>query len=331
MARPTIPLADDCTPLKRAADRGELELIAYGRGQYPGTRLASDVLPGLRSMGCWDAVGPQSWGLPMHRNEGIEICQVLHGELVFLTDTERHLLCPGDITITRPWQRHQLGDPMVRPSRLFWVILDVEDHGSQNRWDFPGWIAPDAGSRREILRTFRKNQRCQTRDYEQTLKPFLNDLVGQMKAEGPLVHAQIAAGINHLLLAVAQMLSEDMESPHSDPQGLNQTITHFYQDLEHSVETAAEPWTISQIAHACRVGVTYLTRSCRERFNCTPVEQLNRIRLHHASRLLEREPNLTVTEVAFKVGYNTSQYFATRFRKQYGISPQAYRSARERG
>ena len=70
----SIQKADSCEPLADAVRRGEVSLIARARGQYPGTRIPEARLPGLRSIGCWDAVGPQNWGLPMHRNEGIEIC-----------------------------------------------------------------------------------------------------------------------------------------------------------------------------------------------------------------------------------------------------------------
>ena len=107
---------DDCQPLREGMERGEVEMFARVRGQYPGTPLEEGRLPGLRTVGYWDAVGPQSWGLPMHRNEGIEICYLLSGETAFATDHESVLLRPGDITITRPWQRHRLAIPTSAPA-----------------------------------------------------------------------------------------------------------------------------------------------------------------------------------------------------------------------
>ena len=138
--------ADDCQPLKKAVAEGRVHLAARVRGQYPGTPLASGQLPNLRTIGYWDAVGPQSWGLPKHRNEGIEICYLLNGETTFATDEESVMLRPGDITITRPWQNHQLGDPHIRHCKLFWVILDVETGPGRNQWQFPDWIGPDPDS-----------------------------------------------------------------------------------------------------------------------------------------------------------------------------------------
>lgn len=83
--------ADDCQPLRDAVARGEVRMEARVRGQYPGTPLGKGRLPGLRTIGYWDAVGPQSWGLPMHRNEGIEICYLLHGQKMFNATPSGHL------------------------------------------------------------------------------------------------------------------------------------------------------------------------------------------------------------------------------------------------
>ncbi len=319
---------DDCQPVRQAVVRGEMQMTARARGQYPGTPLEPGRLPGLRTIGYWDAVGPQTWGLPMHRNEGIEICYLLSGELVFATDHESVLLRPGNITITRPWQRHRLGDPEIRPCRLFWVILDVENGAGREAWQFPDWIGPDAESRRELLRIFRMNQLCHVADDGQSLRPFLLGASDRLDVPGSLETAHLADTVNHLLLAVARILSGDAIGQHDDPHGFDRTVHGFFHGLEASVETAAEPWTVAEIARACRVGVTYLTASCKEIFNATPSDQLCRIRLAHAARLLRDEAHFSITEVAFTVGFNSSQYFATRFRRQFGTTPGAFREGR---
>ncbi|WOO43725.1 AraC family transcriptional regulator [Rubellicoccus peritrichatus] len=318
--------SDDCSPLTAAVKRGEVSLVAHSRGQYPGKHLSDDKLPGLRTIGYWDAVGPQSWGLPMHRNEGIEICYLLSGQTSFSTDTGEWLLHAGDITITRPWQRHSLGNPNIEACKLFWIILDVESSDARTQWEFPKWVGPDAHSRRELLRIFRQNQCCHLVDKGSQLKGFMQHTFEKITDDGPLATAYLANAINYLLLSVAQRLSEGIEQAGKDPQGFNQTIRQFFQGLEASIEKAADPWTVDTMAHACRVGKSYLTTSCREIFNSTPSEQLNLIRLFHASKLLTADPDRSVTQVAFETGFNSSQYFANRFKKHFGMTPQTYRA-----
>lgn len=320
--------SDDCSPLTSAVDRGEVSLIAYSRGQYPGIRLKTGILTGLRSIGVWNAVGPQHWGLPMHRNEGIEICYVLSGQTEFATDTEQRTLRAGDITITRPWQRHCLGNPNIRPCKLFWIIIDVESSKQSSIWELPEWVGPDIHSRRELLRTYRQNQCCHLIDKGGDLKRVVERSFQFAQADGPLITAHLSNLVNSVLLTVAERLSADIAQSSKDPQGFDQTIGYFFKGLEASVDKAAEPWTVNSMAHACRVGKSYLTTSCREIFNTTPSEQVNLIRLHHAGRMLHSDKTRTITEIAFEVGFNSSQYFANRFKKQFGCTPAQYMKAK---
>jgi AraC family 4-hydroxyphenylacetate 3-monooxygenase operon regulatory protein len=318
-------VGDDCSPLLAAAERGEVSLKAFGRGQYPGSTLKPDWLPGLRSIGLSNGVGPQHWGLPMHYNEGIEIGYVLGGQMPFATDSGTWLLKEGDITITRPWQRHCLGNPNVSACKYFWIILDVESTGGGRVWKFPDWIGPDEFSRRELLSIYRKNQCNHLVDNSHFLKDFIVRSYEMHKLSEPLTAAHLAATINAVLLSVASRLSAGIELQPDDPQGYNQAISHFFKGLENDAEKASEPWTLDSMAHACRVGKSYLTVSCRKIFNATPSDQLNLIRLHHASSLLTQHQETTVTEIAFRVGFNSSQYFANCFKRQFGSTPSAYR------
>ena len=71
--------ADTCEPLKRGVERGEVTLVARARGAYPGDRLRPDDVPEVRTVGYWDALHDQRWGLDWHRNEGIELTFVAQG------------------------------------------------------------------------------------------------------------------------------------------------------------------------------------------------------------------------------------------------------------
>lgn len=317
--------ADDCSPLIAAAERGEVELTALSRGQYPGTKLKHGVLPGLRTIGYWSAVGSQSWGLPVHRNEGIEICYMLNGETAFGTDHGSWTLRSGDIAVTRPWQRHYLGDPYIRPCKLFWMILDVESSQEHAIWEFPDWVGADAKSRRELLRIFRKSKSCYLADTDKLFGQFMRETCEKLSDDGSLQVAQLANRMNSLLLTVAEGLNRSIEGPAQDHSGFDQTIRQFFEGLEASVEKAAEPWTVSSMAHVCRVGKSYLTASSKRIYNATPAEQLTYTRLAHARIMLSREPNRSITEVAFTTGFNSSQYFANQFKKHIGLTPGNYR------
>src|SRR3712207_5072971 len=115
--------ADTCEPLKRAAEQGQVRLVARGRAGYPGPPLPSRELREVRNVGYWDADHDQPWGLDWHRNEGLEITYVSRGRVTFSVDQQEFLLSDGDLTITRPWQVHCVGNPHISACRLHWIIL----------------------------------------------------------------------------------------------------------------------------------------------------------------------------------------------------------------
>ena len=55
-------------------------------------------------------------------------------------------------------------------------------------------------------------------------------------------------------------------------------------------------------------------------------EYINELRISDAKRLL-KESSLSVTEIAFLIGFDSSNYFSEIFKKQVGISPLKYRKA----
>jgi AraC family L-rhamnose operon regulatory protein RhaS len=72
------------------------------------------------------------------------------------------------------------------------------------------------------------------------------------------------------------------------------------------------------------MGVTAFSKYCREFVNAGPVEFLNRCRLDHAVQLLRQDASLSITDIAMSCGFNSSQYFATRFRQRFHVAPSKF-------
>ena len=58
----------------------------------------------------------------------------------------------------------------------------------------------------------------------------------------------------------------------------------------------------------------------------TPSEFIRQIRLRHAEQLL-RKSQMTVAEVAYKVGFNNPRYFSKYFKEMYGMMPSEYKNS----
>lgn len=89
---------------------------------------------------------------------------------------------------------------------------------------------------------------------------------------------------------------------------------------EHYAETISR----EDLAHHLGMSSDYLTYCFRREVEMTPIAYLNRYRVNQAKILLA-ESDKNITEIAIEVGFSDSSYFSRVFRRQVGISPDAYR------
>lgn len=318
--------ADTCQALINAARAGKVRFKACARGSYPGTPLPARVMPGLCSAGFWDVVGPQDWGLELHRNEGIELTFLERGSLPFMVNSQNVTLQPGSLTITRPWQSHQVGNPHLGASRLHWVILDVNVRRPNQDWQWPPWIIMQPDDLAQLTRMLRGNERPVWPATHEVRNCFQK--IGQVleggSAEGAL--SRLAVAINELLLLTFEMLRRMPVKLDADLISTQRTIELFLADLRQNRENLTHPWTLEEMAHQCGLGVTSFVQYCKQIRNMTPMQFLAHCRIEAAAALLLQEPKMSITDVAFACGFSSSQYFATMFSKIMKCSPKEYRA-----
>ncbi len=81
---------------------------------------------------------------------------------------------------------------------------------------------------------------------------------------------------------------------------------------------------LKKVADAMHISTSYLQLLLKKREQTSFSEILNKIRMEKAMSLL-RKNEARVYEVAFMVGFNSSQYFSRKFKKYYGIEPRDVR------
>lgn len=320
-------VADSCRPLVDAAQRGEVRLHAFARAGYPGRRLPPDELPGLRSVGSWDAAAAQSWGLPPHRNEGIEISFLAGGELAARIEHRTQTLRHDQFLVTRPWQPHQLGNPHVGASRLIWLILDVGVRRPHQDWRWPAWIVLSRADLAELTRCLRQN--------EQFIWPGSPDIRRCFLGIARALEIDVAAGstsrlavlINEVLLAVLDNFRTRRIPLRKSLVATERTLQQFIVELD---GTLGEPWSLEKMAASCHLGVTQFVHHFRQATNRTPARYLMEARVRRAGQGLLQEPDCPITDIAMDCGFSSSQYFTNVFTRQMGCSPRAFRNKQRR-
>lgn len=82
---------------------------------------------------------------------------------------------------------------------------------------------------------------------------------------------------------------------------------------------------VNDVARELCVSRGTLNNLFRKHLNCTPLEEILRVRMEWAKELL-RDTLIPVYQIAEMVGYRTSEYFSRAFMRENGVSPNAYRN-----
>ena len=83
--------------------------------------------------------------------------------------------------------------------------------------------------------------------------------------------------------------------------------------------------SIDLIADRCNISPSYFSKLFNSYTKKTFPDYVNNLRLQRAAELLINNRNADINDISAEVGFNSSSYFASAFKKKYGLSPSQYR------
>ena len=82
---------------------------------------------------------------------------------------------------------------------------------------------------------------------------------------------------------------------------------------------------MNTLASELKISRSTMFTRFKELFDMTPNELTLKLKLEEAMRMLKEEHDCNVSEISYKLGFNSPQYFSRIFKNTYGITPQSYR------
>ena len=94
--------------------------------------------------------------------------------------------------------------------------------------------------------------------------------------------------------------------------------------ISHLEANCQKPITLNQLAKIAHMSNRNFARSFQAATGNSPIAHLIQLRVNSGAAMLRRT-ELSVTEIAFQVGFSDSNYFSRQFRKLLGTTPGQYR------
>lgn len=238
-------------------------------------------------------------GLARHYLEGVEI----------------EVIGTGDAYVIHPGRYHSYESLEGQPIELVNVLFQLD----RMKMDFrdldglPGF---------QIL--FGKNDwdgnfphvRLDAKDLAHALS-VIADIEVEMEELAPGYEFLVETKLRELIVFLSRKHSHVLEPKGAHFLKLSELVVFMEQNLK-------EDLRFEQLAELANMSPTSLRRAFQHSFSCSPMGYLQKLRIRQAMLLLA-DPELSITEVAFSVGYNDSSYFARVFKQEIGQSPKAYR------
>ncbi|WP_426295033.1 two-component regulator propeller domain-containing protein [Dyadobacter endophyticus] len=170
-----------------------------------------------------------------------------------------------------------------------------------------------------VLLTARAEEEQQLQGYQTgadayVTKPFRLDILRARIANLILQREQLQKQFQQHV----EIRPTDVAVRSMDEQFVNSAVKVVEENL------ANAEYTVEQLSDAMSMSRVYLYKKVLSLTGKTPIEFIRIIRIRRAATLLEKS-QLTVSEIAYQVGFNNPKYFAKLFKDEYQVLPTEYR------
>jgi len=252
-----------------------------------------------------------------HAHEFAELVIVTGGKGLHVTGNDSWELTAGDVFVIAGPREHEYRD--LRDLRLV-NILYQPNQLKMRLLDLPSVAGYHALFTLEPSRRQRQSEKGRLRLSGKELAQItelVDRLEGELKSREPGFGFMATAAFMQIIGLLSRCYGR---SPSPDGKALLR-IGEALSHLERNIQNEVNLEELASIAHMSRRSFLRVFQSAT---GSSPLAWLISQRVNRACSLL-RHTDKQITEIAFEVGFNDSNYFTRQFRKTTGISPRNYR------
>jgi len=257
------------------------------------------------------------WSIFQHTDEGLELVFLKNGRQIWNIDRTVVEITAPALLYEFPWQSHFTVETTA--CELYWAIFAFSSVENTGTCGFHT-LATQSPLPLASLQTLEQDLRRQKKQYITPDASFIS-LFTRLVSAGD--------GVDDISRLLAQALVPGVFADLIRLTRQNNDRTRPAGSYEHVSAYISRPdfppnLPLDRMAAACGLGRTYFASLIKKITGMPPGLYVTKRKIERACRLL-RQTRKPVTEIAYELGFSSSQYFATVFRKITGEQPRDYR------
>ena len=258
--------------------------------------------------------GGQSFQIPVHWHDELEIIYVKSGFLTVNISGENYIGKPGDAFVVSPGNLHFMGSQTGTVDYFTFLFpLKYIAFRSDDMLDD------------KLIEPLNSGHLMISPEIKDTVKEQCEQLAGVYAAENDESESKITVQIKKkiILLQFIHELWKKGFIVENDTTGRNtvekEMVSYIQQNYTGKI-------LLREFGEQFHLSEKYISRYFKDHFHITLSQYVTYLRLEHAKQMLQ-ETDISVTEVAMQSGYQNISYFIRSFKKTYGVSPLKYRKS----
>ncbi len=245
--------------------------------------------------------------LSRHVHGGMEFVYVAKGRQYYRVAGEEHIVESGELFFTRAGEPHDSSARPEEKSLFYYLIVDVPALCD----GYLGW--GDEGQALALALAAMQRRVFRARHDARRL---LDGMLACALTQPPFA----ATTLRNLLSAFLMGAIESERRHGADkPVSMQPVLGYIEERIEEDI-------SLEELANLANLSLPRFKASFRRQAGIPPREFVLRRKVERAKALLAL-PELTVTDVAYRLQFSSSQYFATVFKRYAYVTPTQYRES----
>lgn len=248
----------------------------------------------------------------MHYHPYYEIYFLISGQRKFFFHNKILKLTHGNVMIIKPNEVHRaipIDDAQSQEYERYLLDIDVSLFSKIERYNKEIRMAL---KRRTVLLSPEKLLETIT---------ILRKIEQELKEKDAQQQASVRNYIERILIDLCRQ-----EADITTEQNFSKNDIRIQEAIDYIVSNYNKKITLKECAKVCVMGESNFTKVFHEIVGMNLKSYINLVRIEKACEFLT-DSDLSITEIAEKIGFDSVSYFAELFKKAHGVSPKAFRNA----